>query len=52
MCVEREVGVTGDGEVVDGEGVKRLGRLELTRDGLRGADLCETVGNEKDEDDE
>ena len=52
MRVEGEVGVAGDGEVVDGEGVERLGRLELTRDGLRCADLGEAVGDEEDEDDE
>ena len=52
MRVEREVGVTGDGEVVDGEGIEGLGRLELVRDGLRGADLGETIGNEEDEYDE
>ena len=52
MRVEGEVGVAGDGEVVNGERVERLGRLELTRDSLRCADLGEAVGDEEDEDDE
>ena len=52
MRVEGEVGVAGDGEVVNGERVERLGCLELSRDGLRCADLGEAVGDEEDEDDE
>ena len=52
MRVEGEVGVAGDGEVVDGEGVEHLCRLQLARHGLGCTKLCEAVGNKEDEDDE
>ena len=52
MRVEREVGVAGDGEVVHRERVEHLGRFNLTRDCLRGADLGKTVGDKENEDDE
>ena len=52
MCVKREVGITGDGEVIDGEGVEHLCRLQLARHGLSCTKLCEAVGNKEDEDDE
>ena len=50
MRVERKVGVAGDGEAVHGERVEHLGRLNLARDRLRGADLGKAVGDKEDED--
>ena len=45
MSIQRKVGVSGDGEIVDGEGVEGLGGLDLRRYGARAADLGQTVGN-------
>ena len=52
MRIEREVGVSGDREVVNGEGVECLGSLNNAWDRSRGADLGKTVGDEEDEDNE
>jgi len=50
--IQREVGVAGYGEVVYGQGVERLVRLELRRRCALRPELRETVGDEEDEDDE
>ena len=50
--IERKVGVTGDGEVVDSEGVQCLCRLELAGHRLCGTELGEAVRHEEDEDNE
>lgn len=52
MRVQREVRVTGNGEVVDGEGIEHFGCLNLRRYCSSAADLCKAVGNEEDEDDQ
>ena len=52
MRIERKVGVAGDGEVVDSEGVQCLCRLELAGHRLCGTELGEAVGDEEDEDNE
>jgi len=50
--VEKEVGVTRNGKVVDSECVKRFRRLDLSRRGARTAKLRKTVRNEENEDDQ
>ena len=52
MRIERKVGVAGDGEVVDSEGVQRLCRLKLAGHRLCRTELGEAVGDEEDEDNE
>lgn len=52
VSVECEVGVSRDREIVNGEGVQHLRRLDLGRNGLCGANLGEAVGDIKDEDNE
>ena len=52
MRIQCEVGVTGDREVIDSEGVEGLARLELRRRGALCAELCEAVGDKEDKDDE
>ena len=50
--IEKEVGVTGNGKVVDSECVKRFRRLDLSRRGARTAKFRKTVRNEENEDDQ
>ena len=50
MSVECEIGVSRDREIVNGEGVQHLRRLDLGRNGLCGANLGKAVGHIKDED--
>ena len=52
MCIQSEVSVPGDREIVHSERVEQLGGLKLARDSLRRADLSKAVGDEEDEDDE
>jgi hypothetical protein len=52
VCIEKEVGVTGNGKVVDGEGVERFRRFDLSRRGACTAKLRKTIRNEENEDDQ
>lgn len=52
VCIEKEVGITGNRKVVDGEGVEVFCRLDLSRRGTCTAKLRKTVRNEEDEDDQ
>lgn len=52
MCVEREIGIAGNGEIIDGKGIERFGGFYLSRRGACTAKFRETIGNEEDEHDE
>lgn len=52
MCIEREIGIARNGEIIDGKGIERFRSLYLSRRGAYTAKFRETVGNEEDEDDE
>jgi hypothetical protein len=52
VCVEREIGIAGNGEIIDGKGIECFGSFYLSRRGACTAELRETIGNEEDEDDE
>ena len=52
MCIEKEVGITGDRKVVDGKSVEGFRRLDLSRRGTCTAKLRKTVRNEENEDDQ
>lgn len=52
MRVQREVGISRDGEVIHGKGIQRLVRFELVGHRPCRANLSEAVGDEEDEDDE
>lgn len=52
MRIEKEIGVTGDRKVVDGESVEGFGRLNLRRRGTSTAKLRKTIRNEENEDDQ
>jgi hypothetical protein len=52
VCVEREIGIAGNGEIIDGKGIECFGSFYLSRHGACTAKLRETIGNEEDEDDE
>ncbi len=52
MCIEREIGISGNGEIIDGKGIERFGSFYLSRRGACTAKFRETIGNEEDEDDE
>lgn len=52
MCVEREIGIAGNGEIIDGKGIECFGSFYLSGRGACTAKLRETIGNEEDEDDE
>jgi hypothetical protein len=52
VCIEKEVGVTGNREVVDGESVEVFRRLDLSRRGTCTAKLRKTIRNEENEDDQ
>jgi hypothetical protein len=49
VCVEREIGIAGNGEIIDGKGIERFGGFYLRRRGACTAKLRETIGNEDDE---
>jgi len=50
--IEKEVGITGNWKVVDGESVEGFGRFDLSRCGTCTAELRKTIRNEEDEDDQ
>jgi len=50
--VQREVGISRDREVINGERVQRFGCLNLVRYCLRVAKLGQAVGDEEDENNE
>lgn len=50
VCIEREISIAGNGEIIDGKGIESFGSLYLSRRGACAAKLRETVGNEEDED--
>lgn len=50
MRIQKEIGVAGDGEVIDRKRVERFGCLYLGRRGARTPQLRKTIGNEEDED--
>ena len=52
MCIEREIGIAGNGEIIDSKGIERFGSFYLSRRGASTAKFRETIGNEEDEDDE
>jgi len=52
VCIEREIGIAGNGEIIDGKGIERFGSFYLSRRGACTAKFRETIGNEEDEDDE
>jgi len=52
MCIEREIGVAGNREIIDGKGIERFSSFYLSRRGACTAEFCETIGDEEDEDDE
>ena len=52
MCIEREIGIAGNGEIIDGKGIKDFGGFYLSRRRACTAKFRETIGNEEDEDDE
>jgi len=52
VSIEREVGISGDGKVINGERVQDLCRLEFGRTRSGCTELCKTIRDEKDEDDE
>jgi hypothetical protein len=50
--IKREIGIAGNGEIIDGKGIERFGSFYLGRRGACTAKFRETIGNEEDEDDE
>lgn len=52
MCIERKIGIAGNGEIIDGKGIERFGSFYQSRRGACTAKFRETIGNEEDEDDE
>ena len=52
MCIEKEIGITGNGKIIDGKGIERFRSFYLSRRSARTAKFRETIGNEEDEDDE
>jgi len=50
MRIQKEVGIAGDGEVIDRKRVERFGCLYLSRRDARTAELRKTIRNEEDED--
>jgi len=52
VCIEREIGIAGDGEIIDGKGIECFGSFYLSREDACTAKFRETIGNEEDEDDE
>ena len=52
MRVEKEIGIAGNGEVIDRKRVERFSGFYLSRRGARTAKFCKTVGNEEDENDQ
>jgi len=50
--IEKEIGIAGDGKVIDRKRIERLRRLDLARRCARTAKLCKTIRNEEYEDDE
>ena len=52
MRVQKEVGIAGDGEVIDRKRVERFGCLYLSGRDARTAKLRKTIRNEEDEDDQ
>ena len=52
MCIQWEVGITGDGELVHRQGVEQLGSLDLCWNRSSTPDFGQAVGDEKDEDDQ
>jgi len=50
--IQKEVGIAGDGEVIDRERVERFVCFYLSRRGARTAKLRKTIRNEEDEDDQ
>ena len=52
MRIEKEVGVTGDRKVVDGESVKGFRRLDLSGRGTCTSKLRKTIRDEENEDDQ
>lgn len=52
MGIQSEVGVSGNGEVVDRKGVQHLGSLDLCRYGFGSANLCQAIRDKEDEYDE
>jgi hypothetical protein len=52
VCIEREIGVAGNGEIIDGKSIECFGSFYLSGRGARTAKFRETIGNEEDEDDE
>jgi hypothetical protein len=52
VCIEREIGIAGNGEIIDGKGIERFGSFYLSRRGACTAKFRETIGNKEDEDDE
>ena len=52
MRIQKEVGIAGNGEVIDRKRVERFVGLYLSGRGARTAKLRETIRNEEDEDDQ
>jgi hypothetical protein len=52
VCIQREISIAGNGEIIDGKGIERFGSFYLSRRGACTAKFRETIGNEEDEDDE
>jgi hypothetical protein len=52
VCIEREIGIAGNGEIIDGKGIERFGGFYLSKRRACTAKFRETIGNEEDEDDE
>ena len=52
MGIEKEVGIPGNRKVVDSESIEGFSRLYLSRRGACTAELCKTIGDEEDEDDQ
>jgi len=52
VCIEREIGIAGNGEIIDGKGIEHFCSFYLSGRGACTAKFRETIGNEEDEDDE
>jgi hypothetical protein len=52
VCIEKEISIARDGEVIDRESIERFGRLYLRRRSACISKLRKTIRHEEDEDDE
>ena len=52
MSIQREIGIAGNREIIDGKGIERFRSFYLSRRSACTAKFRETIGNEEDEDDE